>query len=75
MYEAAKVKSAAVLEQKEIKLKLRLLDEHFYDDVYFSGSIEELIKIVENGEMLYIEKANGDQIFVNTRLVVDFVLS
>jgi len=52
-----------------------LLDEHFYDDVYFSGSIEELIKIVENGEMLYIEKANGDQIFVNTRLVVDFVLS
>ena len=75
LYEASKVKDAEVVREKGIKLKLRLLDGHFYDDVYFKGSLEELVGIIEKGEMLYIIKINGDQIFINTKLIVDFVLS
>ena len=75
MYEAANIKNSLTVDEKGLKVKLRLLDGHFYDDVYFKDSLGELIDIIEDGEMLFIEKANGDKIFVNTRLVVDFVLS
>ena len=56
-------------------VKLRLLDDHFYDDVLFKGSLQELIETIENGKMLQITKFNGDKIFLNSRLIVDFVLS
>ena len=75
LYEAAEVKSAPSFNENEVRVKLRLLDGHFYEDVLFKGSLKNLIGIIEKGEMLYVEKINGDQIFVNSKLVVDFVLS
>ena len=75
LYEASRINYDSVAELKGVKLKLRLLDGHFYDDVYFKASLNELIEVIEKGQMLYIEKVNGDQIFINSRLVVDFVLS
>jgi len=75
LYEASKVKHDSVNSQTGIRLKLRLLDGHFYDDVFFKASLGELIEIIEKGEMLFVEKVNGDQIYVNSKLVVDFVLS
>ena len=75
LYEATSVKDYPNFDAVGIKVKLRLLDGHFYDDVYFKSSFLELIKIVEKGEMLYVVKVNGDQIFINTKLIVDFVLS
>ena len=74
-YEANKVKSNSTDGEKGIRVKLRLLDDHFYDDVNFSGTIEDLIAIIEKAKMLHIKKNNGDQIFINSRLIVDFVLS
>jgi len=75
MYEAVSVKNSLVIDEKGLKVKLRLLDGHFYDDVYFRDSLEDLIDIIEAGKMLFIEKADGDKIYINTKLVVDFVLS
>ena len=75
LYEATEVKYDSSADRKEIKVKLRLLDGHFYDNVFFKGSLKELIKLIEKGEMLYIVKFNGDKIFLNSRLVLDFVLS
>ena len=75
LYEANIVKSDVIATKTGIKLKLRLLDDHFYDDVHFKGSVEELVDTIEKGKMLYIIKINGDQIFVNSKLIVDFVLS
>jgi len=75
LYEAVKAPRGSADDEKGIKLKLRLLDGHFYDDVYFKGYLGELIDVIENGQMLYMEKISGDRIFVNSKLVVDFVLS
>ena len=74
LYEASSAKYD-LTDEKGFKLKLRLLDDHFYDDVYFDGSLKELVKIIEKNEMLYVSKFNGDKIFINSRLIVDFVLS
>ena len=75
LYEASSVKDYSNADEKGITIKLRLLDGHFYDNVFFSGSFKDLITIVEKAQMLYIKKSNGDQIFINTRLIVDFVIA
>lgn len=75
LYEASGVKYDSSTDEKGIKVKLRLLDGHFYDNVFFKGSLKDLIKLIEKGEMLYIVKSNGDQIYLNSKLVLDFVLS
>ena len=75
LYEALNVKNVLTSDENEVNVKLRLLDGHFYDDVLFKGSLKELVGIIERGEMLFIEKFNGDRIFINSKLVVDFVLS
>lgn len=75
LYEASNVKDYPQSEEKGITIKLRLLDGHFYDNVFFNGTFKDLITIVEKAQMLYIKKYNGDQIFINTRLIVDFVLA
>ena len=74
-YEASKFIDNSTPDEKGIRVKLRLLDDHFYDDVLFSGSLKELIELIEQNKMLHIQKNNGDKIFINSRLIVDFVLS
>ena len=75
LYEATEAKYAPTPNSEDLKVKVRLLDGHFYDDVHFAGTLSDLIGIIENGEMLHMVKANGDKIFLNTKLLVDFVLS
>ena len=75
LYEAADVKSYPNADEKGVRVKIRLLDGHFYDDVFFKGSLKELLDIVKKGEMLYLVKINEDQIFINSKLIVDFVIS
>ena len=75
LYEASNVKDYSNADENGITIKLRLLDGHFYDNVFFNGTLKELITIIEKAQMLYIKKSNGDKIFINTRLIVDFVLA
>ena len=74
-YEASLISADTLSDEKGIKLKFRLLDDHFYDDVYFHGTIGEFISTIEKGEVLYVVKISGERIFINTKLIVDFVLA
>ena len=75
LYNATTIDRASTVDRKGVRVKLRLLDGHFYDDVYFGETLHELINIIEKGDMLHMEKVNGDNIYINTKLVVDFVIS
>ena len=75
MYVVSSTEESSTPTEEGLIVKLRLLDDHFYDEVLFKGSLKDLIESIEGGKMLPITKFNGDKIFLNSRLIVDFVLS